>query len=98
MIVLHQLQIPTQKEKSMAPAEDPFKRAREEDEKWGRSEGRLREIVDQDVRGRDEGGGKERGRWRSGGFVSFNLGRFCSYVLSMMSSVQTNIEKQTVHA
>ena len=73
-------------------------RAREEDEKWGRSEGRLREIVDQDVRGRDEGGGKERDRWRSGGLVSFNLGRFCSYVLSMMSSVQTNIEKQTVHA
>lgn len=39
-------------------------------------EGKFRDTVDHEVRGRDEGGGKESGRRRIGGLVSFSLGCF----------------------
>lgn len=38
-------------------------------------DGKCSDMVDQEVRGRDEGGGKESGR-RIGGLVSFSLGCF----------------------
>lgn len=45
-------------------------------EKWGIRDGRLSAMVDHEVRGREDGGGKESGRTSSGIFANLILGTF----------------------